>query len=69
MAGVSTHQVFVTMRAKCLEKGIKCGLADSFAMATVQIYKRLRNRGCAEAFDLVTSDKRVAHYVETAKAL
>lgn len=61
-----TYYVFVTMRAKCLERGIRCGLADSFAMATVQLYKRLAKRGCAKAFDFVTSDRRVEHYAKVA---
>lgn len=56
--------MFREMRGKCLERGIKCGLADSYAMQSVQLYKRFVRRGCAEAFEIVTSDKRADHYAK-----
>lgn len=61
-----TYNVFVEMRAKCIARGIRCGLADSFAMASVQLYKRLTKRGCPNPFDFVTSDRRVEHYAKVA---
>jgi len=62
-----TMRVFRTMRGKLLEKGVRCGLADSFAMGSVKLYKWCVRRGCTNPFDFVTSDRRVAHYVEQAR--
>lgn len=59
-------RVYRTMRAKLLERGVKCGLADSYAMASVQLYKWGVRRGCANVFELVTSARRVNHYAALA---
>lgn len=70
MAGVDRNQtmrVFRAMRAKCLERGLKCGLADSFAMQAVQLYKRLVAHGCEHAFEAATSDRRADHYARIAR--
>lgn len=55
-----TAKVFRTMRAALLERGMKCGLADSGAMASVRLFKRCVKRGCADAFGFATSEARVA---------
>lgn len=59
-----TAKVFRTMRGALLARGVKCGLADSYAMQSVQIYKRAIWRGCPApfAFAVVTGERRVEHY-------
>jgi hypothetical protein len=60
-----TMRVFRAMRAALLEKGVKCGLADSGAMASVKLFKWCVKRGCPDAFGFATSEARVAHLCKT----
>jgi hypothetical protein len=59
-----TYSVYLQMRSALIERGMKCGLADSCAMATVQLYKRGVGRGCKNAAALATSPRRVQHYLK-----
>lgn len=57
-----TMRVFRTVRAALLERGVKCGLADSGAMASVKLFKWCVKRGCRDAFGFATSSARVEHF-------